>query len=119
MRISETGTYPYPVLREDTVDFENGKIEFSCSYKKTDDVINFEIESKINEDAFLKYIKDKRISAIIEIECEDTYLCRYEKIEIGSFTVSCPISEISGRVVIRLFLTNSEIIKDYFSEDFL
>ena len=121
MQIGRRG-YPYPVLNNarNFNGFTNGT--YSIEFDELEENGNYILKNtriETNSDLLNKLISQKKVRAMVMIECSSTLYKYSEEISTVPKDIVIPISNLSGRVEISSMTYAIDNIKDYSSDDFI
>lgn len=114
------GNYPYPILLEDSIDYNNSRIKARYLYKGLKNGHQIKIECEINNEEIENLLKDKKICYAVQIESPNAFYRKMFEFYYGEeITINLKNDEVIDYIDIGLALLVKADIEDYINKDFV
>lgn len=111
---------PYPILNKslNMSSYKNSNFSFSYELEETTELLrikNAKIETNCSD--LLNYFKQKKLKAVVIVECSSTVYRNQFEISINPIDIEIPIRDLNDKVEISCFTYATEDIENYSSQD--
>ena len=112
--------YTYPVLSNDTNDYNNSHFQVSYSYENIGVLsLKFKFKCILNNEELLNLINDKKARLCLHIECSLTsYRQMFVLNSNGDTEINVEFKKINGKIELLALVVATETLPDYYSKDF-
>lgn len=115
---SRSRMFPYPILREQCIDYNNSIIKSNLLYDSIGNNIELKVEFIVNNDEIKKMIEEKVLSYALHIECGTTSFrklyCNFNEV----FNIEIPYSKLCNKVEVSCFIVANSNLSEFKIMDF-
>lgn len=109
--------FPYPVLCNETDDYQNNVFETEIKVEERLHDIHISVKFKLDNLAILDLIRMGMAEYVLHIECSTTYFRKVIKTDINEVSYSIPKERVNGEIAVLSMIVAKRRIASFTSED--